>query len=69
MKKYSRVISFAALFAAIVLPQQANALPNDEWNGKPRVFGVNTLTPHVTSMPYSTVEEAVKGDRHASKWY
>ena len=45
------------------------AQPNDEWNGKPRIFGVNVLNPHVTSMPYTTVEEAVKGDRHASEWY
>ena len=45
------------------------AQPNDEWNGKPRIFGVNRLNPHVTSMPYTTVEEAVKGDRHASEWY
>ena len=55
--------------AGLVLAVSAFAQPNDEWNGKPRIFGVNTLTPHVTSMPYSTVEEAVKGDRHASEWY
>ena len=55
----------AGLLSAVSLFAQ----PNDEWNGKPRIFGVNTLSPHVTSMPYSTVEEAVKGDRHASEWY
>ena len=63
----SSAVTCAALCAA--LASTANAQPNDEWNGKPRVFAVNALTPHVTSMPYSTVEEAVKGDRHASEWY
>lgn len=56
--------SLCATFATTAIAQ-----PNDEWNGKPRIFAVNALTPHVTSMPYSTVEEAVKGDRHASEWY
>jgi beta-galactosidase len=57
------------LAAGLVSVVSSFAQPNDEWNGKPRIFGVNTLKPHVTSMPYSTVEEAVKGDRHASEWY
>lgn len=56
--------SLCATFATTAIAQ-----PNDEWNGKPRIFAVNALTPHVTSMPYTTVEEAVKGDRHASEWY
>lgn len=55
----SLVLSAAAAFAQ----------PNDEWNGKTRDFAVNVLKPHVTSMPYSSVEEAVKGDRHGSEWY
>ena len=63
----SSAVSCAALCATMITA--ANAQPNDEWNGKPRIFAVNALTPHVTSMPYSTVEEAVKGDRHASEWY
>ena len=63
----SSAVTCAALCAT--LASTTNAQPNDEWNGKPRVFAVNALTPHVTSMPYSTVEEAVKGDRHASEWY
>ena len=63
----SSAVSCAALCAAVTTA--AIAQPNDEWNGKPRIFAVNALTPHVTSMPYSTVEEAVKGDRHASEWY
>ena len=57
------------LAAGLVSAASSFAQPNDEWNGKPRIFGVNTLNPHVTSMPYTTVEEAVKGDRHASEWY
>ena len=65
----NKVLSFGliGLFAGTVAFAQTG--PNDEWNGKPRVFGVNVLNPHVTSMPYTTVEEAVKGDRHASEWY
>ena len=63
----SSAVSCAALFA--VFATSASAQPNDEWNGKPRVFAVNALTPHVTSMPYTTVKEAVVGDRHASEWY
>ncbi|HOH75477.1 MAG TPA: hypothetical protein PKW38_06860, partial [Paludibacteraceae bacterium] len=35
----------------------------NEWNGNPTVFGVNVLKPHATSMPYSSIEEALKGDR------
>jgi beta-galactosidase len=64
----NKVISMVGLIGLAAIAT-AWAQPNNEWNGKPRVFGVNTLTPHVTSMPYTTVEEAVKGDRHASKWY
>ena len=41
----------------------------NEWNGNPTVFGVNVLKPHVTSMPYSSIEEALKGDRRGSEWY
>ena len=65
----NKVLSFGliGLFASTVAFAQTG--PNDEWNGKPRVFGVNVLNPHVTSMPYTTVEEAIKGDRHASEWY
>lgn len=45
------------------------AQPNDEWYGKPLEYAVNVLKQHVTYMPYTTVEEAVKGDRRASEWY
>ena len=65
----SAALPFATLCVALATPAFSQDGPNDEWNGKPRVFAVNALTPHVTSMPYSTVEEAVKGDRHASEWY
>lgn len=65
------MFGFSAIAAAglMLAATAAVAQPNDEWNGKPRIFGVNTLKPHVTSMPYTTVEEAIKGDRHASEWY
>ncbi|MCQ2193948.1 MAG: DUF4981 domain-containing protein [Paludibacteraceae bacterium] len=46
-----------------------NSYAADEWNGKPTVFGVNTLKPHVTSMPYSTLKEAIDGNRRGSEWY
>lgn len=39
------------LCAALASAAAVMAQPNNEWNGKPTVFGVNTLTPHVTSMP------------------
>ena len=65
MKKFLIATGLIGLVACAA----AWAQPNDEWNGKPRIFAVNALTPHVTSMPYTTVEEAVKGDRHASEWY
>lgn len=69
MKRFlvSSAVTCAALCATFATT--AIAQPNDEWNGKPRVFAVNVLTPHVTSMPYTTVKEAIKGDRHASEWY
>lgn len=41
----------------------------EEWNGNPTIYGVNVLKPHATSMPYSTIDEAKKGDRRASEWY
>lgn len=41
----------------------------DEWNGKPTIFGVNTLKPHATSMPYSTIADALKAERKKSEWY
>lgn len=69
MKRF--LVSFAVTCTSLcaTFATTAIAQPNDEWNGKPRIFAVNALTPHVTSMPYTTVEEAVKGDRHASEWY
>ena len=67
MNNVVSTIGLIGLFACATAFAQSG--PNDEWNGKPRIFGVNRLNPHVTSMPYTTVEEAVKGDRHASEWY
>jgi beta-galactosidase len=61
-------ISRMVLTVAIAL----SALPSwaqNEWNNAPKSFAVNVLKPHATSMPYSTIEEAVAGDRKASKWY
>ena len=67
MKKNRLSLSFiaASLFAAAFnLSAQDN-----EWNGKPTIYGVNALKPHVTSMPYSSLQDAIKGDRRASDCY
>lgn len=60
-----------ATFLAAVASSAAMNLnaQNNEWNGKPTVYGVNTLKPHVTSIPYSSLEEALVMDRRSSEWY
>lgn len=55
--------------AATMLSASEGWAQNDEWNKKPNVFGVNVLKPHVTSMPYSSTEEAIIGERRKSEWY
>ena len=45
------------------------AQPNNEWYNKPDVFQVNRLSAHTTLMPYSTVSEALSGDRTSSPFY
>ncbi|MBW8351786.1 DUF4981 domain-containing protein [Bacillus sp. IITD106] len=40
-----------------------------EWNNNPEIFQLNRLEPHATLMPYDTVEEALAGNRQASKYY
>lgn len=39
-----------------------------EWNNNPETFRLNREDAHATLMPYSTVEEALKGDRTASMY-
>lgn len=63
MKKISFILA-ASIFASCNLWSQ-----NNEWNNSPRSFGVNTLKPHATSMPYGSLEAAAKGDRRASEFY
>lgn len=58
----------SCLLASAFMPIALHA-QGDEWNGNPTKFVVNTLKPHVTSMPYSSVEEAVAGERRQSEWY
>ncbi len=60
-----------ALYATVLASLLATSasMAENEWNGKPTVYGVNTLKPHVTSMPYSSLKEALKGDRRTSEWY
>ena len=60
-----------ALFTTLIagLLGTSTSFAENEWNGKPTVYGVNTLKPHVTSMPYSSLKEALKGDRRSSEWY
>ena len=67
MKKMFGFGSIAVL--ALGFAVAANAQTGDEWNGNPKTFTVNTLNPHVTSMPYTSLDEALKGDRHASPLY
>lgn len=57
------------LVATLVLGLGTFANAQTEWDNAPKVFGVNVLKPHVTSMPYSTIEEAKIGDRRSSPWY
>ncbi|MCJ8008831.1 glycoside hydrolase family 2 TIM barrel-domain containing protein [Lederbergia wuyishanensis] len=40
-----------------------------EWNNNPEIFQLNRLEAHATLMPYHTVEEALEGNRKASKYY
>ena len=51
------------LYATLITSLLATSasMAENEWNGKPTVYGVNTLKPHVTSMPYSSLKEALKG--------
>jgi beta-galactosidase len=38
-----------------------------EWNNNPDIFQINRMEAHATLMPYDSVEEALQGDRFASK--
>lgn len=58
----------ACLVALLVAAMPTNA-QNNEWDATPKVFGVNVLSPHATSMPYSTLDEAKAGKRRSSPWY
>lgn len=40
-----------------------------EWNNNPEIFQLNRMKAHATLMPYDTVEEALAGQRTASKHY
>lgn len=40
-----------------------------EWNNNPEIFQVNRMDAHATLMPFTTVEEALQGDRQASCYY
>ncbi len=66
MKKNRLVLAAAA---ALSLSTAISAQTFKEWDGNPRNFGINVLTPHVTSMPYNSLAEALKMDRRASEWY
>lgn len=59
----------AAGLVALSLLAAGAATAADEWDNSPGIFGVNVLTPHATSMPYSTLEEAKAGKRRSSPWY
>jgi len=68
MKLHLKQMLWVALLGLSLYTTESYA-QNNEWNGKPTVFGVNTLKPHVTSMPYSSLKEAIEGNRRSSEWY
>ncbi|SFT06396.1 glycoside hydrolase family 2 TIM barrel-domain containing protein [Paenibacillus sp. BC26] len=43
----------------------ANGYP--EWNNNPEIFELNRMKAHATLMPFDSIEEALNGDRHASR--
>lgn len=43
----------------------ANGYP--EWNNNPEIFELNRMKAHATLMPFDSVEEAIRGDRAASR--
>ncbi|WP_256757105.1 glycoside hydrolase family 2 TIM barrel-domain containing protein [Cohnella sp. WQ 127256] len=48
------------------------APPNNgypEWNNNPEIFQLNRMDAHATLMTYDSLEEALKGERQASKHY
>ncbi|WP_201755278.1 glycoside hydrolase family 2 TIM barrel-domain containing protein [Paenibacillus glycinis] len=45
----------------------ANGYP--EWNNNPEIFELNRMKAHATLMPFDSVEEALQGDRAASRSY
>lgn len=45
----------------------ANGYP--EWNNNPDIFELNRMKAHATLMPFDSVEEAIQGDRAASRSY
>lgn len=40
-----------------------------EWNNNPEIFQLNRMDAHAVLMPYDSIDEALKGDRHGSKHY
>ena len=66
---YLHFIAKTAFVSALLIPSGLAAQSWTEWDGNPKTFTVNTLKPHVTSMPYSTLEEGIKADRKSSQWY
>ena len=45
----------------------ANGYP--EWNNNPEIFELNRMKAHATLMPFDSVEEALQGNRAASRSY
>ncbi|WHX50324.1 glycoside hydrolase family 2 TIM barrel-domain containing protein [Paenibacillus woosongensis] len=51
----------------LVYQPPANGYP--EWNNNPEIFQINRMEAHASMMPYSTVEEALAGNKTASAYY
>ncbi len=66
---YFKLKKTAALALLLPFAATSSAQSWTEWDGNPKTFTVNALKPHATSMPYSTLEEALRADRKSSEWY
>ncbi|MBK9579850.1 MAG: DUF4981 domain-containing protein [Fibrobacteres bacterium] len=65
----SEIGKFAGVVAGVLLCSTQAFPQYTEWDATPKVFGVNVLKAHSTSMPYSTLEQAKAGSRRTSPWY
>ncbi|GAA0133271.1 glycoside hydrolase family 2 TIM barrel-domain containing protein [Paenibacillus sp. YSY-4.3] len=51
----------------LVYQPPVNGYP--EWNNNPEIFQINRMEAHASMMPYSTIEEALAGNKTSSSYY